>query len=292
MLIRHTTALLLTGAALLAATPMVAQEKYDLTDLPPVAGLKTIEQSTMEGKDGKFLVNFLGQTITGEAAMQLSSVETFEIVTVKDGVITEYHTNLLESNEVFEFEILDEKNRDETISPLVNVPVRWTLIDEVYVPSLVEGEATEEQLAKLEPRPNTAVSEYPDQPVAVGESWTVKGDAFAQMLGSEPGEDMQGDAKMTFEQIVEVDGEACAKIAFTMTLTSPMPEEDLEGMDTGTLTMQIDGYVYRSLEKRIDVKMDCEGSFKIVMTGKADDIAMTTTVEIPITLVGTTKVAE
>ncbi|MEM1353805.1 MAG: hypothetical protein AAGH88_02870 [Planctomycetota bacterium] len=155
MLATRAAALMLTGAALLHTTPLLAQQKYDLTDLPPVVGTKMVDEYNMQGEDGKFIVAFLGQKLEGEASLAMSSRE---IIAIDGEVITEYHTEVTESSELFDIDLLDEQNRDESASVLLDVPIRWRLINDVYVPTLIDGDPTEEQLDELEPEPNHDIS--------------------------------------------------------------------------------------------------------------------------------------
>ena len=95
---------------------------------------------------------------------------------------------------------------------------------------------------------------YGTTPRKVGDEWDYTGD---NLLGME---NSVGKMKLKLESIEEFQGDSCAKISGSLTVTA-----DGLGDEAGmTITMTGNFVVFRSLQHRYDLSIELEGKTKVV----------------------------
>jgi len=252
--------------------PAAAQEKVDLADLDAQVGDVTQTTINLESTSGTVTV-FIGGEALGQGTAELKywSVEKTEIVDIEDGRVTEYATTVTQSDRNHATIIFGEVEKESETSTILNEKVTWMLIDDQFVPELPN--ATEAQLEELEPETADIPSPYPAEPVAVGHKWELNKELVAQWLGEDVDkEGYEGSGSYELLEIVEHQGQRCAKLKMKLSFTMPMEEEaDLEEGQTGDMSIAMEGLVYRSLDQRLDIDIDMKGKMALNIQGVTED---------------------
>lgn len=279
--------MLLVG--ILLSLPALADDQpdlYDLSEREPEAG-RTIEHQ-LEGvsKDASMVYTANGIDVVFPMDIKIRWVERNTTLEVENQETIRYRTLITVMEGETKVTIEGEDMIEQATSPIFNVPVIWQKVQDDYVPELEEGEMSEEQLEELKNKPAHDISLYPEDLVPLGHEWNVEGKDLAVALGIDSGEDIQGTATMKFVDLVVLEGREFAKIEISLSITQKMPDEELEGTEDVTQTFKIDGLAFRSLDKRLDEKV--EAVCLLIEEGSQveDGVAMTYVTTVPLHING------
>ena len=95
----------------------------------------------------------------------------------------------------------------------------------------------------------------PDHAVSIGDSWVVTGEALGRLIGSEL-QNIDGELKAYFEQVIERDGTLCAVISVQLDLSGTQTTEN----NTRTVKISAEGLTYRSVSDKIDLESKLSGT--------------------------------
>lgn len=221
---------------------------------------------------GKITLDLDGKYISGtDRSFRDWSVAT-EFVAVDDDQPVLARQTFRSDHRRYELEV--EKMppiKSETTGPLVGETILFEQKNGQWQKSLVNKQPTAEEQAELDQQvfvnPDSI---YPNEKVAPGYVWHLKDEQLAYFLP--PALSIKGDATCTFAKIESHGGEKCAVITQHLEASVKMLFQNV------ATDYQIggDGYVYRSLEKLIDLDGFTNGQmlmkFSTVFSGQKADV--------------------
>jgi len=269
-----------------------AQGRYDLSERRYAVGEKLESLAAFEGTNGKMTLLIDGQPL-GEGTMSFrsstTSVET--INAVKDGKPTAYTEQITASSIRSVTNFGGSESKEENKSPLLNEVVTYTLKDGQYIPELKN--ATQEQRDELQPRPLVEVSQYPEKPLGVGETFELTPEMIAAMVDQDVQEKTEGKGKMTLAAVEDYQGEKCGVFEVDVKMQGPMSQDDLpEGMESGEIVIDVEGKIYRSLTSKTDLKIDLKGTTEFTYFWKEEGQNLSMRVKMDAALSGYSKLID
>ncbi|QDT65243.1 hypothetical protein [Calycomorphotria hydatis] len=197
------------------------------------------------------------QSSQGTANMTVSDVKERVILEAKNG--TPHLILVSQMQDFLHMEMSIDGNQQEfpnEASPLSGRSVLFHWNGSSWESKLIGGQATEEQLATIEAAGNPWPEDYVmSGSLSVGDSWVVPAKRLQKMLGIE-GDDLQGQMKLHFESILEHQEEECAFLSAQLDARWVMSDESGTPIQAN---MSVEGFIYRSLERRFDVESKLSG---------------------------------
>lgn len=250
-----------------------AQDEKVTLKFNPRQGDKLVKAQKLEVQL-KMTVEAGGQTQEIEFEQRGSSKRTREFAEVADGKVNRVVLDCTEDFE--ERKAPPSMEWSRTDNELHGRKVTLFMKDGQLVREGADG-LKEKDLKKLTLDDQDAKF-FPDKPVAIGESWEIKGEAAREFLAaSEEIKEVTLKSKVT--AIKEIDKRRCAMISATLEMSGKAPNEI--GF-TGKMDVEIVVWIERGY------LLSAKGKGKITMKGETDQFAMSG--EGPITIETTVKV--
>jgi len=232
---------------------------YNLKKTALAAGHKVDTESTMTMDNVDMTFTVQGQTIKGAMDMSQHKVQQVRITAVKDGQPVETETDLKESSQKEKMTVNGNPKEHEKSEPLKGLTMVSTWADGKWKNHLKTGEPTPEQATALLKAGGFDSSDmYEDRPMAVGATWSVAPENINKMLGESSTTNTTGSMQCKFDRVEALDGHPCAVITVTLKVSGTP-----EGQAGTTLTMEMKGNIHRSLEEKVDLKIDLTGTMKM-----------------------------
>lgn len=212
---------------------------------------------TMEIIDAKVELTGPGGVVTGKMTRRARKAARIEARTPTSARVT-----FREDRTEEESSILGETHKEAEDEPLAGQIVLLSRgPDGKFEADLEAVQATAEQRVALDELAddwNAGEEELPNHPVKVGDSWEASPAALASMFSDGKTLRVTGEIFYTFEEIVDYDGERCARLranvnGVTVTMLSEPENAEINVTLGGTGTM------YRSLERHVTVHEELEG---------------------------------
>lgn len=234
---------LIVTLSLLLVGPALAQ-KVDLRGPAPVVGETVVSTITSESEKGKLTMNTQGQQLPGEMSTKSEQVLEVKILEVEDGEPTKVQSTFNKSKTTNTMTIFGQQQAQDDTSMQGAVMTQTRDDDGNWSTKITGGQipAEAKKLLKdagyVDPR-----VVFPEEPIGVGESWTVKDEQIQGFMGQAgiPGGKYKGDITFKLSEIKVVNGEQVAVIDFDM---------------DSTITMDIN---QDGMQMKIEINMDGKG---------------------------------
>lgn len=279
---RLTTALL--AGALLAPLPALGDVDLRGPGLASGDTFLVVRETQTESSDLEMTVQ--GQQMQGEMAAENTGTTRVEILEAEDGSPTFVRETIESFSNVTQMTMLGQTQEQEQGQEMVGVVIERELTDEGWRTEVVEGNLPAEATDMLEESGFTAPNAlYPAGPIAVGESWTIEGEAMSLLSGAAglPGAHITGDAEFELVEVRDIDGVPTAVIHYSMEMQMEM-KMDQPGMAINIDVDMVGGGV---ILRRLDLYMDdntFEGTMAYEMNmGQGGQTIMEMTSEMPMT---------
>jgi len=270
----------------LVALPGFARddEAFDLRGPAPKKGQVYQAKGSFTIKNANSVIKLGGQTVKSKVTEQTTSENEVEVLSVDGRQVKRCRTRIIK-------DVTDSKDDEEDsseVSPLQGEVVlsEWTGTRK-WKHALVDTRATEKQKKKLEDLtgPDNDDALYPEGKVKVGHTWTADASGLVNFFDASF-TDIKGKLNMKFVKLEMIDGEQCAVIEATGTVTSKAKTDEGK-LD---MTMDLKRTVWRSLKTGVDVKDESTGKLKFSGKLKIDDQDADYLLEGPFSAQGATKV--
>lgn len=251
---RLSTALLLTAGTLLAAAP-VSADAVDLRGPGLEAGDSYRVVRTMETEPSELDMTVQGQAMPGELSTDSEGETRVEVLDATDGSPTHVRETTLSNESVMQMTMLGQTQEQVQGQEMVGVVLERELADDGWRTEVVEGNLPAEAADLLEETGYTVPNMmYPAEPVNVGDTWTIDGEAMGLMAGAAglPGAHVSGEAEFELVEVREIDGVLTAIMTYSMDMRLEM-KMDQPGMAI-TIDVQMvgGGEVHRRLDRYMD----------------------------------------
>lgn len=225
-------------------------------------------EATLSVPRGDLTIDVGSQTISGTYEMRVTSVTELDLLAVKKGQpIRVKITHLAGGTESILQSAGGPPERGFEADPLLGRSVLFEKKGAQWQPKLVGGVPDERQKAALDEHEPPCFEDYvPGQKLQVGDSWTVSGDRLGHLFGMAP-DRSAGTMKAHFEQVLEYQGDRCALFSVQFDVSGKILNSTGEPM---AATFSGEGHIYRSLVKKIDVRLELSGTVRLEMDMNAD----------------------
>lgn len=255
------------GAAAPAKAVRPADDTYDLRGPAPKVGQTFASKGYFKVKDAKVVIKVAGETIRSKTTEGTITNYEIKYLAVEGRQATRVQTKIIKDATTILDNTDGEITEDKETSPLEGE----TVLSEFggrrkWKNSLAGTQPDDEQKKKLADftGPENDDALYPEGKVKVGHSWEADGAALVNLFDNSF-TNIKGKVTQKFVKVEEVDGEECAVVETTGTLTCKAKA------DEGVLDLTMDlntRTVWRSLKTGVDVKDITKGRMKYA--GKLD----------------------
>ncbi len=261
------------------------EETYDLRGPAPQKGHVYNADGFFTIKDGNTVIKLGGQMVKSRITEKTTSITEVKVLAVDGRQVSRCRTRIVK--DVTDTKDDDGESESET-SPLQGETIisEWTG-PRKWKHSLVDTRPSDEQKKKLDDMtgPDNDDALYPAGKVAVGHAWTTDAAGLVNFFDASFS-DIQGEIKMKFVKIEDVDGDACAVIEGSGTVTAKATVDDGK-LDTKVVLKRT---VWRSLKTGVDLKDTATGTIKFSGKLNVDGMDAEFLLEGPFEAQGTTKV--
>lgn len=252
---------------------------YDLRTKPAQGDIhRSNLRSSVER--GQITMQAGNQIAEGTADMVTRLVSEIDFLEVEDGQPQRIKISHLESEERMRMSIgPDGAQENVEQDALIGRSLLFTRDGQQWNRRLVGGEPTPEQQLVIDsydvPWGDDLV---PDRKIHVGDDWVISGDQLAK-YSSYDAENISGQMRCHFEQVLDFNGEECALISIQMDLTGKVEQEY-----SGEVSISGEGYVYRSLTSKVDLATRIAGQVTFRAESMADGQRVSMTIRGPIVI--------
>jgi hypothetical protein len=260
-------------------------ETYDLRGPAPQKGQLFHSSGSFTIKNGNSVIKLGGQTVRSKVTEKTISENEVKVLAVEGRQVTRCRTRIIK-------DITESKDDDGDTNTENSAIEGETIISDWSGPrkwkhALVDAKPTEKQKKKLDDLtgPDNDDALYPESKVKIGHTWMTDGSGLVNFFDASF-TDIKGKLTMKFVKLEEIDGEQCAVIEATGTVTSKAKT------DEGTLdmTMDLKRTVWRSLKTGVDLKDKTTGKLKFSGKLSIDGMDADYSLEGPFEAQGNTKV--
>lgn len=262
----------------IAATSGCGGESYDLRG-EVATGDVYRSTSSFTVHNGQVTVETSGERVQGSAEVRIEETTETDILNAEDGQTTRLKVSWMSGAGNMTMKVPGQSAEETpTPLPLLGRSVLFWQDGGGLQSRLVGSEPTEEQAVAIQEHGHPWPEDFvPTKKVAVGSSWTHGGEHLRQWLGFSD-EGFAGTMKVHFDKVVDYNNERCALLSVQIDAsgTSPMPEGP-----PLSVSMSGEGFVYRSLSKKIDVYSKISGDLQWKMSGVEDGLEIRLTINGP-----------
>ena len=281
------TCLLAIAAAALTAANARADDLYNLRGPGTVKGQVTVNKTVFKIKEGAMTIKIMGMTIDATQSLTSTGEEEVRVTAVADGQPTKTQTKVIREQAETVMTINGQENKDKKAGDLEGeVIISERGKDGKWKHTLVDTKPTDKQKSELERRPgaDNQADIYPEKKIAAGHIWSVDATVLQRILGGSI-TDLKGKVKFKFLRVEDVDGEECAVIESSGSITG------IAKTDEGELNVEFDikGITFRSLKSGIDLKDEAEGTMRMSGKIKTNGVMADVDLKGPIVIHGRTK---
>ena len=240
----------------LCCLPGCGEKSYDL-QLAVEAGEIYRVESDFKLENADIEISQGTDSTTGTQTLTSREVFEYDIYEAQNSQPNSMKISFLESWQKQNLQISgNEPEITDEISPLQARTLLCKKSGKYWKSELVGNNPTAEQTevlnAFLDPWPADLA---PDHSVSVGDSWVVTGDALARLAGGGL-QNIDGELKAYFEQVIERNGTLCAVISVQLDLSGTQTTEN----NTRTVKISAEGLTYRSVSEKIDLESKLNGT--------------------------------
>ena len=268
----------LAALVLLVASPVAAQETYDLLGPPLPVGSVLQEHGLFLLGPGPMTLAMRDRSAQAQWGFQTSRLARMKVLRKSGDEIREFDEHVLHDLTTSVLEGLGDPQVASTHSAIEGRTAHLSNRSGSWTRTLVGRRADEAEQAALEDlsTPELDSLVYPTSRVPVGYSWSMSPQALGKFFGGST-KMKSGKATLSFVDIAVVNGDSCAVVAVSMQVEVEMSQGE-EGSVSGSLALA--GRVLRSLrdgtEPEVWIKGDAnlgilwntaEGPMRGIMTG-------------------------
>lgn len=259
------------------------EETYDLLG-PPLEKGKTIKvTSSMEMKKANLIIEFMGQTLKGNADLKGEDEQRVTILETDGHRVIKTRTDVVKDQVTTKRSILGEGEEETKDGELVGRFVT-SLWDKKDWTNTLEGNAPDDdQLEALETFIPLwqEMNLFPKEKVKVGHSWEPSIEDWAIAFGGKM-KNVEGKIESTFTKVIDIDGDPCAVIESKVKFKGRLPKEKepLDVIVEGKLIS------HRSLKTGLDVEETFKGEFEFSGDLEEDGVKIKLSMSGPVTLKG------
>ena len=234
--------------------------KYRLNGGTSAVGNATRTEKHMALPTGDFTLSSGGQSMQGTMNMASDAVETSKVTAAENGQATGmeiFHDKEVTSQTV---SMAGQEMPNKEVSPMQGTTVVRRRTGDTWTDTLKEGTPTPKQKKHLYTnRPDDGSLLYPNDEIAVGDTWTVPSSSLQRLFGDNV-QNVTGNAQCKLLRVEQVDGQSCAVVQVAMDATGTGLDDSNQKMK---MSLNVHGTVYRSLQRPVDLKTDMQGTLKI-----------------------------